>query len=232
MQQIIIDLEFTGLDNTFIKDNEIIQVKAANVKTGKYFCQNYGSDKEITAHPFMAHKVKKYDLPKFSSEDCLAKINQLLDPEDEDKIKQFYGWGIDLDKKMLEKHGINIPIIDIREQLQLTEFEEALATQGRSLEVAYYIATGKIPELKNHDGIEELKLIVELFEIAESLPKKDYLTIMPNGHCAGMPITEYVMNYRRAADGYRFNNNDLLAKSLNNQIEINEWGQYDENDVC
>jgi len=41
---------------------------------------------------------------------------------------------------------------------------------------------------------------------------------MPHGHCAGMPISQYTSNYRRSADGYRYNNSDLLAKSLTARI--------------
>lgn len=228
MQTIIIDLEFTGLDNTYTKDNEIIQMKAHNVSTEKSICRNFGSKKEIGAHPFLAHKVKRYNEPIFSDSQFLDLIHSI---SEEDSEFRFYGWGVDLDKKMLLKYGINISIIDIREQLQLTDFEEALATQGRSLETAYYIVTGELPELKNHDGIEELNLIVELFEAALALPQNEYLTIMPNGHCAGMPLLQYVSEYRRAADGYRFNNNDLLARSMNNLLDVeHEWDDDDEED--
>lgn len=231
MQTIIIDFEFTGLDNTYIRDNEIIQVKAHNVTTGESICRNFGSKKEITAHPFLHHKVKKYDNVLFSGTEFENTINQI---SEEDIEFKFFGWGVDLDKKMLSKYGIDLSIIDIREKLQLTDFEYALAVEGKSLEVAYYTVIGEIPDLKNHDGIEEIKLIVELFKASLALPQREYLSVMPNGHCAGMPLVQYVSEYRRAADGYRFNNNDLLAKSMNNILDVVnddwDWDLDDDNE--
>ena len=46
---------------------------------------------------------------------------------------------------------------------------------------------------------------------------------MPWGDYAGVPICEYVKEERRRADGYRFNNNDLLATSMDYWIEYNEY---------
>lgn len=50
MQTMLIDFEFTGLDNSYVTDNEIIQAKVMNLQTGKVCCRNYRSEKRIGAH--------------------------------------------------------------------------------------------------------------------------------------------------------------------------------------
>jgi hypothetical protein len=51
---------------------------------------------------------------------------------------------------------------------------------------------------------------------------------MPWGDYAGVPIRKYVEEERRRADGYRFNNSDLLAVSMDYWIEYNEYGFIDD----
>lgn len=235
MQNVILDFEFTGLDNSFIKDNEIIQAKAMNVATGEIYFANYFSDKAIGAHAYLTHQTERYTskdstaTQKFSKQAFELMISKL---SLSDSDIRFHGFSVSQDLLMLKKYGIDVDINDIQQALQLSDFEYRIATEGRSLECVYYIVTGKIPKLKNHYGIDELHVIKELYDVAASITPNTLLFIMPHGHCAGMPIVDYVAEYRRAADGYRFNNYDILAKSLNEAISNQESGfpQYFEDD--
>lgn len=217
---ILIDFEFTGLDNTFTKDNEIIQMKALNIDTGNHICMGYSSRKPLGATAISYGLMKTYG-SRFSAsrmQEHLAKIS-------EGNVINFYGYGISQDVLMLQKYDIKFShtsYVDLREELQLSKHEERLATEGSKLEAAYYIVTGTLPSLHTHNGVEELFLMKDIYLECKKIRKKKYLTIMPHGHCAGMPISQYVSEYRRAADGYRYNNNDLLAATLNNYIQKSE----------
>lgn len=230
-QTVIIDFEFTGLDNSFTTDNEIIQMKAMNVVTGKAICHNYTSKKNISAYGQLAHQVKKYKGDKFSIKRFHSDMERIGITLQTPVV--FYGFGVQQDRLMLGKYGIRIPINDIREMLQLSKFEQRLATEGSGLESSYLIVTGSYPDLQNHDGIKELEIIIALYEKAIKLKKKKHLTIMPHGHCSGMPLKQYISNYRRAADGYRYNNSDILSDSMNkiiDEVENEYQEEYEEND--
>src|ERR1700677_1215812 len=67
MNVAIIDFEFTGLDSEYITDNEIIQAKIRHLGTGKAALANFGSDKPLTAHVRLTHKVERYEGDPFSS---------------------------------------------------------------------------------------------------------------------------------------------------------------------
>ena len=229
MKSIIIDFEFTGLDNSFISDNEIVQFKAMNTETGETICVNYNSGTEIKAYSYLIHKIHKYEGNKFSDFEfrhALSRIGASIDDT-------FYGFGTTQDKFMLKKYMIDIKIKDIREMFQLSEYDSKLAIEGSGLEVVYLIVTNEIPESTNHNGEDELCLMKKLFDVVKGLKLKTYFEVMPHGHCAGMPLTEYVQKYRRASDGYRFNNNDLLSNSLTHVIESLEpiWDDEDDWEV-
>lgn len=216
MNKILIDLEFTGLDNSYIKDNEIIQLKMKNLTNGKTFIQNYGSKKELSAHCQLTHKVKRYDNELFS-EMCFIEAMTKLNADFND---EYIGFGVSKDLEMLRKYGISIyQITDIRDMFQRTEYEYRMATEGSGLEEMYFIATGRCPDLPDHTGMEELCVIEELYRIVTVLDQKEWLTVMPFGHCSGMPISDYIEDYRRNADGYRYNNSDFLAVSMDHYIE-------------
>lgn len=216
---LIIDFEFTGLDNTFIRNNEIIQMKLLNTSSGQTTCVDFWSKKNITAHPFLSHKKKKMVSKFLFHRDRFWNIiSKAAGTTSLDKIL-FHGFGTTADMAMLKKYDIDIHINDIRSGLQLTKFEKRMATEGSGLEATYCICTGKSPELHHHDGEDELKVIHRLYLINKKQRHKKFLTVMPHGHCAGMPISRYTDEHRRQADGYRFNNSDLLSKSLSHEIE-------------
>lgn len=233
MKNIIIDFEFTGLDNSFITDNEIVQFKAMNTETGQTISVNFSSDKNINAYGYLIHKTHKYEGVKFSKTQFIATLSRI----DADITDTFYGFGTTQDKLMLKKYDIDIEIKDMREIFQLSEYDSKMAIEGSGLEVVYYIVTGKIPDSTSHNGVDELHLMKEIYDEIGNIKPKQYFEVMPHGHCAGMPLEDYVERYRRAADGYRFNNNDLLSRSLSNEIEKSECidndfygGEEDESD--
>lgn len=232
----IIDFEFTGLDNTFIQDNEIIQVKFLDTKSGITLVKNFASKKPSTAGAFLCHRLPKFDGDLFSREQFESALSEFNAKAGLSK-NDFMGFGISQDKQMLSKYLIEIDILDLQEQLMLTdEYELLMATEGRSLEVCYYLVTGALPKLEDHSGISEIYLMDIIFHKTKDIKKNCILTVMPFGHCAGMPLIDYVDEYRRAADGYRFNNDDILALSLNyviNAIEnydLHDDGAYLDND--
>ncbi len=226
---VLVDFEFTGLDNSYIKNNEIIQMKAISITTAQTMCHSYGSHKPISAHSYRSHKLYRYrGQTRFSKERFYHSL-ALFDLKEGDPVT-LYGFGVQQDLLMLQKYDIKVPINDIREMLQLSKFEYRMATEGSGLEDTYTIATGKIPNLKNHDGIDELYVMKELYEIAMTVRKKKLLTVMPHGHCAGMPLKEYVASYRKQADGYRWNNSDILAASLTHAVEEIESVDSDDED--
>lgn len=226
VKKVIIDFEFTGLDNTYINNHEIIQVKAYDIQTGKSLCKNFSSTTPISAGAYVKTGIRIYSqAPKFSKEEFLSLCAEL---SIEDNSVCFFGYSISQDIKMLNKYGISIPnYFDIKDSYLLSvEYEERMSKEGSSLESLYYIVFNRLPN-SNHGDASELKPIVELYTNIPNLTHKETLEFVPHGHCSGMPIQEYFSNYRKQADGYRYNNNDLFAKSLH-YLEDLEW--YSDND--
>jgi hypothetical protein len=226
-QTAVIDLEFTGLDNSYTLDNEIIQVKIINVNNKKSIIKNFFSIKELSAYAQLELKVIRYEgCPRFSPDefvDMLTQVNLSIDAE-------FWGFGVEQDKKMLAKYGIHMPINDIRTHFQKTKLAYRMATEGSGLEPTYLIVTGKYPPDVSHAGLSEMYLIEKLFEKMREYEADDYMSVVPFGHCAGMSIFDYVQKYRRQADGYRYNNSDAFASALFNAIEALEYVEDDFDD--
>ncbi len=78
----------------------------------------------------------------------------------------------------------------------------------------------------------EIDAIRVLFDRSLTLTLKPTLTVMPFGFCRGMPLSQYVRQYRRQADGYRFNNADLLAAALSKAIPLPAYQHDDDDDDC
>lgn len=219
----LIDIEFTGLDNQFINDNEIIQVKIINGE--KSILKNFNSNKPLSAYVQLEHKCVKYsDCDFFDNAHFISMLTEIgLSIDNTD----FFGFGVDNDIKMLSKYGVNISVSDIRTHYQLTEFAYRMATEGSGLEETYFIVTGEYPPEASHSNLSEMLLIKRLFDKMNDFKKDDFYKCMPHGFCSGMPLEEYVESYRRQADGYRFNNIDLLSYSLSRAIGEIEY-DFDE----
>jgi hypothetical protein len=215
MKNLLIDLEFTGLDNSFVKDNEIVQLKLMDVDNGNFVCVDCTSVKPVSLyHRVFCGRIDDYaGTLVFSTELFNASVKLLVNTTD-DII--YHGYSVQQDLVMLKKYDINIEIVDLQEKMRLNpEYEKILAVECASMESAYFLLTGKVPPLNTHWGSGELDLLREIYQAVEKFAdNNELLTIMPWGHCAGMPLEDYVEEYRRAADGYRLNNDDLLAESL------------------
>lgn len=223
----LIDLEFTGLDNSIIDDNEIIQIKILNIDNKKSIIKNFNSKKELSAYTQLEHRTVRYeDCPLFSLDELvgmLAHIDLSIDSD-------FWGFGVEQDIKMLAKYGWYITINDIRTHFQRTEFAYRMATEGGGLEPTYLIVTGEYPPKASHADFSEMILIEKLFEKMKEYNADTYMSVVPFGHCSGMLISDYVQEYRRQSDGYRYNNSDAFASALDAAIEELEYVEDDFDD--
>lgn len=220
MRRIILDLEFTGLDNDYIKDNEIISLSWLDMDTGEKWSYLYGATRSITTGASFItwitdEKIK--GLPLFSAETFFALFDTVN--------CEFYGFGNSTDQKMLGKYGIWIDFVDLQwEMRKNTQYEEKMALEGCSFECCYFYATGKKFQ-KLHSETNEVEAMFELYnklQEADASVKKDFISIVPFGRFAGMSIEQVVLEERRFADGYRYNNNDPFADALSMQMYYNE----------
>lgn len=212
---IILDLEFNGLPR-YNFTPEISQVKLYNTETKVTYCYNYKTKNKATIGSLL--KTGKITGEKlFSCEEFYKIIKEVTDRPLEEI--RFVGFSNKTDKEILKGYGIEISFYDLQEELMLSRsYEKALAENGRSMETCYYILFNK-EITPSHNGIEELFPLIKIYKVVKQLYKNKYLTVYPWGEEAGMPLKEYIENNRRRADGYRFNNNDILAMSLNNLID-------------
>jgi len=222
MTTILIDLEFTGLDNTYVDDNEIVQLKLMNADTGDGVCIDFKANKPVSVY----HRVycgldgQYPGESPFSMDQFVKALEEIgVKPDDE---RTYFGYSVSMDRAMLKKYGVDIEIVDLQERIRLNpKYERELAVGCSSMEAAYFLLTGKTPPLDTHLRLAELDLVREIYHHVQTFTDcNELLTLMPHGHCAGMPISQYVSEYRRAADGYRYNNDDLLAKSLTARVPV------------
>lgn len=223
-QNIIIDLEFNGLPRYGFMP-EIAQVKMKNLTNGKSVCQNFKTHNKGFGRGY--YGLIKGD--KLFSQKEFYKLLKTIGASDKDA---FYGFSIKTDKELLSSYNIYLSThIDIQEQLMLKKkYERPMAMGGRSLEFCYYLVAKEVVAV-DHNTADELALIERLFYATRG-KKQKHLTVYPWGQEAGMPLDLYVDDNRRRADGYRYNNNDILATSLDyyiNQAE-SSWSFDDEED--
>lgn len=223
-QKIIIDFEFNGLPRYGFQP-EITQVKMKNLTNGNAVCQNFKTHKKGFGQGY--YGLIKGD--KLFSQKEFYKLLKTIGASDKDA---FYGFSIKTDKELLSSYNIYLSTyVDIQEQLMLKKkYEHPMAMGGRSLEFCYYLVTKEAVTV-DHNSADELTLIEKLF-FATRGKKQKHLTVYPWGPEAGMPLDLYVDDNRRRADGYRYNNNDVLATSLDyyvNQAE-SSWSFDDEED--
>ena len=229
MNDIIIDFEFTGLP-TKIHDPEICQMLVKNITNGKSIIKNFKTTIPMTASAIVCcggdptkDATEYFDLKLFIN--TLEEVGASM-------VDSFWGFGIKTDKNILREYGIKLPhYYDIQELLQRSDKELCIALGGRSLEACYYIVTKQILNTA-HGTTAELEAIEALYKYIDKYLEDNelstHLVYMPWGDYAGVPICEYVKEERRRADGYRFNNNDLLAVSMDHWIEYNEYNDLDD----
>lgn len=223
-QKIIIDFEFNGLPRYGFMP-EIAQVKMKNLTNGKSVCQNFKTHNKGFGRGY-------YGLIKGNKLFSQAEFYKLLEAIGASDKDAFYGFSIKTDKELLSSYNIYLSTyVDIQEQLMLKKkYEHPMAMGGRSLEFCYYLVTKEVVTV-DHNSADELTLIEKLF-FATRGKKQKHLTVYPWGPEAGMPLDLYVDDNRRRADGYRYNNNDILAISLDYYIDQAEssWSFDDEED--
>lgn len=224
MNDILIDFEFTGLPTKLHKP-EICQMLIKNITNGKSCIKNFKTTVPMTASAIVCcggdptkDAAEYFDLKMFI--DTLEEVGASM-------VDSFWGFGIKTDKNVLMDYDIRLPhYYDIQELLQRSDKEFSIALGGRSLEACYYIITGKIMNTA-HGTTDELDAIEALYQYIDKYIEDNelstYLEYMPWGEYAGVPIRRYVEEERRRADGYRFNNSDLLAASMDYWIEYNEY---------
>lgn len=231
MKNIVIDLEFTGLNNTYVQDNEIVQLKLMDADTDNGLCVNFKAHKPVSLyHQVYCGVDGKYPGRMLFSAKQFAKALEKIGVKPDDE-RTYFGYSVSMDQAMLRKYGVDIEIVDLQEKIRLNpKYERDLAVGCASMEAAYFLLTGKKPPLDTHLKLAELDLVREIYhQVVKFTDCNKLLTLMPHGHCAGMLIRQYVRDYRRAADGYR-NNSDLLAKSLTAEIPAYVRSSWDHED--
>lgn len=223
-QKIIIDFEFNGLPRYGFQP-EINQIKMKNLTNGKSVCQNFKTRTKGYGQGY--YGLIKGE--KFFSQKEFYKLLKAIGASDKDA---FYGFSIKTDKELLSSYNIYLSTyVDIQEHLMLKKkYERPMAMGGRSLEFCYYLVTKEVVTV-DHNSSDELALIERLFYATRG-KKQKHLTVYPWGPEAGMPLDLYINDNRRRADGYRYNNNDVLATSLDYYIDQAEssWSFDDEED--
>ena len=213
---IIIDIEFNGLPRYNFKP-EVTQVKLYNLNNNKQICLNYKTKKKAQLGSLLV--TGEINGEKYFSKKELGKALKTIDASVDDN---FIGFSTKTDKEILWSYSIELNYNeDLQETLMRSKYERKMAYNGRSMETCYYILMGKPIEV-SHNGIEELSPLVEMYHQTRGLRLKKYLTVYPWGTEAGMPLKDYIESFRRRADGYRYNNNDILAESLDHYVEIIE----------
>ena len=213
-QKIIIDFEFNGLPRYGFQP-EITQIKMKNLTNGKSVCHNFKTLEKGFGRGY-------YGLIKGDKLFSKKEFDKLLDAIGAGEKDAFYGFSIKTDKELLSSYNIYLSTyVDIQEQLMLKKkYELTMAMGGRSLEFCYYLVTKEVVTV-DHNSSDELALIERLFYATRG-KKNKHLTVYPWGPEAGMPLDLYINDNRNRADGYRYNNNDVLAMSLNHYIAEEE----------
>lgn len=219
-QKIIIDFEFNGLSRYGFQP-EINQIKMKNLTNGKSVCQNFKTHNKGFGRGY-------YGLIKGEKFFSQKEFKRLLGEIGASEKDAFYGFSIKTDKELLSSYNIYLSTyIDIQEQLMLKKkYERPMAMGGRSLEFCYYLVAKEVVAV-DHNTADELALIERLFYATRG-KKQKHLTVYPWGEEAGMPLDLYINDNRRRADGYRYNNNDILAISLDYYINQAETCFFDD----
>lgn len=213
---VVIDFEFNGLPKVTYQ-SEICQVKIA-----------YKADEQWVKKSYNFKTRKKPQISAFLKTGTIEgeklftkkRFLHLLKENGIEENDNFIGFSIGTDKEILKSYNIHLHYTkDLQEEVSRTRYEKKLAINGRGLEACYQLITGKQwSSLHNDTG--ELDPLIEILELIEPLRKKGKLTVFPYGELAGMPLRLYCEDYRRRADGYRYNNSDLLAKSLDYYCDL------------
>lgn len=236
MKNIIIDLEFNTLPKYNIT-SEICCVLLHNVDNNKTIIKSFKTNNPICigAKYCMGFSNINENADSLFSKDEFISLLQAIDVEykENDSETTYYGFGIKTDESVLRKYGIFISnYVDMQDQCRLLDsLEMNMCIHGSSLEVVYTLITDKQLQC-THGTDSELSALLVIYNYIEE--NKDdlnvYLNYFPFGDIAGMPLEKYVVDERRRADGYRYNNDDILSSSLDEYIYREEYGDDDYDD--
>ena len=240
----IIDFEFNGLPRYNFKP-EISQVKIAKVIGGTTNIvaskiESYKTHKKTTAGSYLTcGKIQGEGY--FTKHKFLKLLMEVAEPSDlainpetgEILLYGLVGFSNKTDWEVLSHYNSRFELenqycyTDIQESLMLSSIELKMAKEGRSMETCYYLLTGK-EVAPSHGALEELYPLIEMWEIIynEKITFHNRLKYFPWGDHGGMPLKKYCEENRRRADGYRYNNNDLLAKALDYYCEQIDSEEY------
>lgn len=232
MKNIIIDFEFTWLDNNYITDNEIIWMSYMDIDTKESKSFIFSSEKKNAIGSYLVNRItpeEQNGLIKFSKE-----FFEEIFGKDFSRTTKFYFFSASQDVKMLKKYGIHIGtsyLIDVQDEMRrCDDYEYTMAREGSSLECCYYMIMWE--ELKSlHTETNEVKAIYEMIAKMKNIECRSHYTVYPWGAWAGMPLDDFCIEYRRNADWYRYNNVDTLASSLDYYCSvIDEAYDYSDDD--
>lgn len=236
MNNIIIDLEFNTLPKYNIS-SEICCVLLHNVDNNKTIIKSFKTNNPICigAKYCMGFSNINENADTLFSYNEFISLLKAIDVEFKvnDEETTYYGFGIKTDEAVLGSYGIYLrKYVDMQDQCRLLDsLEMNMCIHGSSLEVVYTLITDKQLQCTHGTDSELSALLVIYNYIKENKDDLNvYLNYFPFGDMAGMPLEKYVVDERRRADGYRYNNDDILATSLDSYIWREENGYYDDDD--
>ncbi len=241
---IIVDLEFNCLPR-WNQQAEICKILVLNTNNNKTYTKVFKTEKPISVGSnicmnWSLDNSNATDL--FSENEWYKALSAVLDKEVDENIYDeinLFGFGIKTDKEILSTYFRKIDYkydyYDLSDFFRLTSKENELlmCNEGSSLECCYYYINQK-PLNVNHGDDSELEAIYNIYQYVENCFINENencqyrFTIFPFGNFAGMNLVYYCEDHRRQADGYRYNNDDLLALSLNDCIHRIEYAEEEE----
>lgn len=231
--KLIIDFEFTGIDNSVIKDNEIISMSVFNIDTKKKWNYIFNSVKENELGSKLVNWIENSDQiwkEKFSKKLFADIVREYCNSEEwfnkEDKLI-LYGFWISTDIKMISKYFdieqfYNFEYKDIQDLLRISNskdirwenIEYSMAINWCSLETTYYLVTWK--KLQNHKWTNEVEAIYNIYKKAwiSWVKEETFYKYVPFGVYKWLLISEYVKKYKQNAEWYMKSNKDRLSESI------------------
>jgi hypothetical protein len=248
---IVVDFEFNCLPR-WNQQAEICKILLLNTNNNKTYTKVFKTEKPISVGSnicmnWSLDNTNATDL--FSESEWYKALSVVLDKEVDENIHDeinLFGFGIKTDKEVLSTYVRKISYryyyYDLADFFRLTSKENELlmCNEGSSLECCYYYINQK-PLNVNHGDDSELEAIYNIYQYVENCFINEnenwrlHLTIFPFGNFAGMDLIDYCEDYRRQADGYRYNNDDLLSVSITASIweiekDYNDWDDDDDDD--
>ncbi len=237
-KNLIIDFEFTGLDNKYFDKNEILAFSILDIDNPcKKDCFIFKTDTPNSIGSKLVNQITKNDITvnqKFSAKFFYDVIRDYC--WDITDIWLFW-FGISTDKSFMRKYDLywqrwtrdwyNFDYQDISDIVKLIDIkidwltiEEQMLINGNRQEVVYKLLTWK--DLKNHTWTHEVEAQYDMIQVMLWQNVRESLKYVPFGWFKWMSIIEYCWEEEKRAYGYAMNNTDIFAISLALQLGIIE----------